>query len=168
MGLYWLTMRLMVSSMVSSAGTTLVPPFHRLTRFLKRFNHNTFQPPDFLHPVKKNFSLIAVFKKSHQKRPLPQEAWEKRGAFQAKNWLEGRFVKPSDVKKARSQKLRAHSLVKAGEDQRVWPWPWTIYFQEVSSFRPMGPRACIFCVEMPISAPMPNSAPSVKRVEALI
>ena len=32
----------------------------------------------------------------------------------------------------------------------------------------MGPRACSFWVEMPTSAPKPNSPPSVKRVEALI
>ena len=31
---------------------------------------------------------------------------------------------------------------------------------------PIGPRAWSFCVEMPISAPKPNSPPSVKRVEA--
>ena len=36
-----------------------------------------------------------------------------------------------------------------------------------SSRRPIGPRACSFWVELPISAPMPNSPPSVKRVEAL-
>jgi hypothetical protein len=35
-----------------------------------------------------------------------------------------------------------------------------------SSRRPIGPRACSFCVELPISAPMPNWPPSVKRVEA--
>lgn len=40
-------------------------------------------------------------------------------------------------------------------------------FVEVSSRTPMGPRACSFWVEMPISAPQPNSPPSVKRVEAL-
>ena len=38
---------------------------------------------------------------------------------------------------------------------------------EVSSGSPSGPRACSFCVEMPISAPKPNSPPSVNRVEAL-
>ena len=37
----------------------------------------------------------------------------------------------------------------------------------VSSRSPSGPRAWSFCVEMPISAPSPNSPPSVKRVEAL-
>ena len=37
----------------------------------------------------------------------------------------------------------------------------------VSSRRPMGPRAWSFWVEMPISAPKPNSSPSTKRVEAL-
>ena len=36
-----------------------------------------------------------------------------------------------------------------------------------SSRTPMGPRACSFCVELPISAPMPNSPPSVNRVDAL-
>ena len=56
----------------------------------------------------------------------------------------------------------------SGRRQRTWPLPWTTYFQDVSSCRPMGPRACIFWVEMPISAPMPNSLPSVNRVEALI
>jgi hypothetical protein len=35
-----------------------------------------------------------------------------------------------------------------------------------SSRRPIGPRACSFCVEFPISAPIPNWPPSVKRVEA--
>lgn len=38
---------------------------------------------------------------------------------------------------------------------------------EVSSGSPIGPRACSFWVEMPISAPKPNSPPSVNRVEAL-
>ena len=37
----------------------------------------------------------------------------------------------------------------------------------VSSGSPIGPRACSFWVEMPISAPKPNSPPSVKRVDAL-
>ena len=36
----------------------------------------------------------------------------------------------------------------------------------MSSLRPIGPRACSFCVEMPTSAPRPNSPPSVNRVEA--
>ena len=35
-----------------------------------------------------------------------------------------------------------------------------------SSRRPIGPRACSFCVELPISAPIPNWPPSVNRVEA--
>ncbi len=46
------------------------------------------------------------------------------------------------------------------------PLPYTIYFKEVSSFNPIGPLACNFCVLIPISAPKPNSNPSVKRVEA--
>ena len=43
----------------------------------------------------------------------------------------------------------------------------TTYFVEVISGSPIGPRACSFWVEMPISAPIPNCSPSVKRVEAL-
>ena len=48
----------------------------------------------------------------------------------------------------------------------VWPSPCTTYFNVVSSRRPIGPRACSFCVEMPISAPKPNSSPSTNRVDA--
>ena len=36
----------------------------------------------------------------------------------------------------------------------------------VRSRRPIGPRTCRREVELPISAPKPNSPPSVKRVEA--
>ena len=43
----------------------------------------------------------------------------------------------------------------------------TTYLVLVSSGSPIGPRACSFCVEIPISAPKPNSPPSVNRVEAL-
>ncbi len=46
------------------------------------------------------------------------------------------------------------------------PFPYTIYFVDVSCFSPIGPLACSFCVLIPISAPKPNSKPSVKRVEA--
>ena len=49
---------------------------------------------------------------------------------------------------------------------RTWPAPSTTYLYVHSSRTPIGPRACSFCVELPISAPMPNSPPSVKRVEA--
>ena len=50
---------------------------------------------------------------------------------------------------------------------RTCPSPSTRYLHAHSSRRPIGPRACSFCVELPISAPIPNSPPSVKRVEAL-
>ena len=40
---------------------------------------------------------------------------------------------------------------------RTCPLPWTTYLVVVSSRSPMGPRACSFCVELPISAPIPNS-----------
>src|SRR5207247_2528693 len=49
---------------------------------------------------------------------------------------------------------------------RIWPEPSTTYLYVQSSRSPIGPRACSFCVELPISAPMPNSPPSVKRVDA--
>ena len=60
-----------------------------------------------------------------------------------------------------------HASVLSAVRQRVWPLPVTMYLQEQSSLRPIGPRACSFWVEMPISAPKPNSPPSVKRVDAL-
>src|SRR5699024_12660607 len=49
----------------------------------------------------------------------------------------------------------------------TWPCPTTSHLLAVISRRPIGPRACSFWVEMPISAPKPNSPPSEKRVEAL-
>ncbi len=57
--------------------------------------------------------------------------------------------------------------VRANSFTCVWPAPVTTYFVEVISGRPIGPRAWSFWVEMPISAPKPNSPPSVKRVDAL-
>src|SRR5260370_14813367 len=50
--------------------------------------------------------------------------------------------------------------------QRTCPVPTISYFEEVSSASAKGPRQCNFWVLMPISAPKPNSAPSVNRVEA--
>src|SRR5439155_6567998 len=55
--------------------------------------------------------------------------------------------------------LDAHSL--------TCPSPRTMYLYEVISTSAIGPRACSFWLEMPISAPKPNSPPSAKRVEAL-
>ena len=55
----------------------------------------------------------------------------------------------------------------AATHPRIWPSPRRTYLVEVSSRSPIGPRACSFWVELPISAPIPNSKPSVKRVEAL-
>ena len=49
---------------------------------------------------------------------------------------------------------------------RIWPEPRTTYFVVVTSARPIGPRACRRDVEFAISAPKPNSPPSVKRVDA--
>src|SRR5690606_13764413 len=55
-----------------------------------------------------------------------------------------------------------------GDQLRTWPSPNTTYFSEVRPSRPTGPRACSLSVEMPISAPRPNSKPSANRVDALI
>ena len=55
----------------------------------------------------------------------------------------------------------------ADAQARIWPAPRTTYFVVVMSARPTGPRACRRAVELPISAPKPNSPPSVKRVDAL-
>ncbi len=40
---------------------------------------------------------------------------------------------------------------------RIWPLPLITYLYVVSSRRPIGPRACRRLVEMPTSAPKPNS-----------
>src|SRR5579872_2167946 len=56
-----------------------------------------------------------------------------------------------------------------GERQgRTWPSPRTTYLKLVSCSAPTGPRGGSRPVEMPISAPMPNSPPSANWVEALI
>src|SRR5258706_8262055 len=54
----------------------------------------------------------------------------------------------------------------AGQSYRTCPVPTISYFDEVSCASAKGPRQWSFWVLMPISAPNPNSAPSVKRVEA--
>ena len=59
------------------------------------------------------------------------------------------------------------SSTSAAAHGRMWPAPSTRYLNVHSSRRPIGPRAWSFWVELPISAPIPNSPPSVKRVEAL-
>ena len=64
-----------------------------------------------------------------------------------------RVAQPGDLE------LRLHQ-------ERIWPEPTISYFDDVSSASAKGPRQWSFCVLMPISAPKPNSAPSVKRVEA--
>src|SRR4051794_4415166 len=49
---------------------------------------------------------------------------------------------------------------------RTCPSPSITYLNVHSSRTPIGPRACSFCVELPISAPIPKTPPSVKRVDA--
>src|SRR5690606_42015562 len=43
-----------------------------------------------------------------------------------------------------------------GAQARTCPSPSTTHVDVVSSARPIGPRACSFCVEIPISAPRPS------------
>src|SRR5580698_5461602 len=59
------------------------------------------------------------------------------------------------------RKTRAHV-----ESHLTCPDPTISYFEDVNSTSANGPRQCSFCVLIPISAPKPNSPPSVKRVEA--
>ena len=49
---------------------------------------------------------------------------------------------------------------------RICPSPKITYFVVVSASNPIGPLACNFCVLIPISAPNPNSNPSVNLVDA--
>src|SRR6185369_7662975 len=53
------------------------------------------------------------------------------------------------------------------DHSRICPSPKTMNFVVVSSSRPMGPKAWILLVLMPISAPKPSSPPSLNRVDAL-
>ena len=48
----------------------------------------------------------------------------------------------------------------------ICPSPSIKYLVVVKTLIPIGPRACSFWVEIPSSAPKPNSPPSVKRVLA--
>ena len=48
----------------------------------------------------------------------------------------------------------------------ICPSPLITYFVVVNSLIPIGPRACNFCVEIPISPPNPNSPPSENLVDA--
>ena len=61
---------------------------------------------------------------------------------------------------------RAQAVFSLCGQARTCPEPRASHLVLVSSARPIGPRACSFWVEMPTSAPKPNSPPSVKRVEA--
>lgn len=42
------------------------------------------------------------------------------------------------------------------QDSRIWPSPKAMNFRVVSSSRPIGPKAWILEVEIPISAPRPS------------
>src|SRR5262249_56245277 len=50
---------------------------------------------------------------------------------------------------------------------RSWPSPRRMYFCAVSPSSPIGPNACSFEVEIPISAPSPSRKPSANAVEQL-
>ena len=58
-------------------------------------------------------------------------------------------------------------ITPGGQAGRTWPVPRTTYLKLVNCSTPTGPRACSLPVEIPISAPMPNSPPSANWVEAL-
>src|SRR5690554_2473883 len=71
------------------------------------------------------------------------------------------------LKKSNEKKALPVFSVPGIHRYRTCPSPMTYHFSVTSFSKANGPRACSFCVEMPISAPRPNSPPSVKRVEAL-
>src|SRR5579862_5340625 len=58
-------------------------------------------------------------------------------------------------------------LISRRVQARTCPVPRSTYLYVVNSLSPIGPRACSRLVEIPVSAPNPNSKPSVKRVDAL-
>ena len=100
------------------------------------------------------------------RRGKPRSRWRYRA--------DSRFRPAADrrrrCRRTAGQAAQAHSLLRSPQQcqaGRVWPSPQTIHLVEVNSGRPIGPRACSFWVEMPISAPNPNCSPSVNAVEAL-
>src|SRR3984893_13162839 len=62
---------------------------------------------------------------------------------------------------------RSRPALTRGGQGRSRPLPRTKYLEVVSSAAPTGPRGGRRWVELPISAPMPNSPPSANWVEAL-
>ena len=66
-----------------------------------------------------------------------------------------------------SNTLDSKFIVFAVSYGRICPSPKITYFVVVSASNPIGPLACNFCVLIPISAPNPNSNPSVNLVDAL-
>ncbi len=81
--------------------------------------------------------------------------------------LDERLLRAHEVRHVRRiERPAEQSEARHAAQGRTWPVPSTRYLNVQSSRSPIGPRACSFCVELPISAPMPNSPPSVKRVDA--
>ena len=60
-----------------------------------------------------------------------------------------------------------HKSIYGGHHGRICPSPLTIHLYVVSASSPIGPLAWSFCVDIPISAPKPNSPPSENDVGAL-
>src|ERR1051326_5229789 len=78
--------------------------------------------------------------------------------------IEGAAEEPDPSAGAARQRGRQREQWPQG---RTCPLPRTTYLKLVSCSAPTGPRAWSLFVDMPISAPMPNSAPSANCVEAL-
>ena len=106
----------------------------------------------------KPFKRASRYCKPRISTPKPQIRTNKMKAFRR---LGVTFL----VAAATSLTLRGRKCVNAY--CRTCPFPRTIYFVVVKATSPIGPRTCSFCVDMPISAPKPNSSPSVNRVDAL-
>jgi len=98
--------------------------------------------------------------------PVPLEAHRlvlyRLGTKAALEWL----VEALDAPLMRAVFIPCDERNELRQAYRTWPVPTISYFEEVSSASAKGPRQCNFCVLMPISAPKPNSPPSVKRVDA--
>lgn len=77
-----------------------------------------------------------------------------------------KVLQPINFLLIRSKKL-AKFIVFAVSYGRICPSPKITYFVVVSASNPIGPLACNFWVLIPISAPNPNSNPSVNLVDAL-
>src|SRR5689334_25382611 len=103
---------------------------------------------------------------------IEPETFQRHFADMAMTFVGGveRAAEETDPQARRDRPRRSDPVgtltMRPGLHSRTCPVPRTTYLNVVSCSTPTGPRACSLPVPIPISAPMPNSAPSANWVEA--